>query len=118
MGKRFGRATGVLAIFAIHGGREYSSRSQADIKWIKNEPKNFDSWLSYGKVLHGLGRNEEAKKALEKALSYNPLDANALFTMSNVLALVGDGANLKKVREALELVDPQGVAEGKCNMAC
>ena len=50
--------------------------------------------------------------------SYNPLDANALFTMANVLALVGDGVNLKKVREALELVDPQGVAEGKCNMAC
>ena len=87
-------------------------------KWIKKEPKNFDSWLSYGKVLHGLGRNEEAKRALEKALSYNPLDANALFTMANVLALVGDGANLKKVREALEFVDPQGVAEGKCNMAC
>ena len=87
-------------------------------KWIKKEPKNFDSWLSYGKVLHGLGRNEEAKRALEKALSYNPLDANALFTMANVLALVGDGANLKKVREALEMVDPQGVAEGKCNMAC
>ncbi|MDA9718931.1 trypsin-like peptidase domain-containing protein [Betaproteobacteria bacterium] len=87
-------------------------------KWIKKEPKNFDSWLSYGKVLHGLGRNEEARRALEKALIYNPLDANALFTMANVLALVGDGANLKKVREALEMVDPQGVAEGKCNMAC
>ena len=68
---------------------------------VKNEPKNFDSWLSYGKVLHGLGRNEEAKKALEKALSYNPLDANALFTMANVLALVGDG-EFKKSKRSLE----------------
>ena len=87
-------------------------------KWIENEPKNFDSWLSYGKVLYRLGQHEQAKMAIEKALNFNPLDANVLFTMANILTLVGDGDNLQKVKETLKLVDPQGVAEGKCNMAC
>ena len=27
--------------------------------WIKSEPKNFDAWLSYGRTLYELGRNEE-----------------------------------------------------------
>ena len=91
---------------------------QLTSKWIEKEPRNFDSWLSYGKVLHRLGRDQEARMAVEKALKYNPLDANVLFTMANILTRVGDGTNLKKVKETLKLVDPQGVAEGKCNMAC
>ena len=86
--------------------------------WTEIEPLNFDSWLSHGKVLHALGRNEEARTAVEKALGFNPRDANVLLTMTKILKRTGDSLNLKKVRETLELVDPQGVAEGKCNMAC
>jgi tetratricopeptide (TPR) repeat protein len=86
--------------------------------WINSEPNNFDSWLSYGRTLYNLGQTKEAKKALEKALSYSPFDANILFAMVNVLNKFGDDVALQRYREVLKKVDPQGVAEGNCIMAC
>jgi hypothetical protein len=55
---------------------------------------------------------------LEKALSYSPFDANILFAMVNVLNKFGDDVALQRYREVLKKVDPQGVAEGNCIMAC
>jgi hypothetical protein len=86
--------------------------------WINSEPNNFDSWLSYGRTLYNLGQTKEAKKALEKALSYSPFDANILFAMVSVLNKFGDDVALQRYREVLKKVDPQGVAEGNCIMAC
>jgi hypothetical protein len=87
-------------------------------QWKFDEPLNYDALLAHGRSLIHYERKNEAIKILEKARNIAPDNANILFELERALTDTNNSEKLKNISKALKIIDPDGVAAGKCNMAC
>ena len=87
-------------------------------QWQLNDPLNYDALLSHGMSLVHFKRAGEAVKVLEKARELAPENANILFELEKALSDSKDKKKLENVSKILKKIDPDGVAAGKCKMAC
>lgn len=88
------------------------------LQWQAKEPSNYDALLAHGRSLTHFERKKEAIQILEKARILAPLNANILFALEKALTGTKNVKRLEIISKTLKKVDPDGVAAGKCNMAC
>ena len=87
-------------------------------QWQLDDPLNYDALLSHGMSLVHFNRDNEAIKVLEQARALSPENANILFELGKALSDSQDEKELENVSKILKKIDPDGVAAGKCKMAC
>jgi hypothetical protein len=87
-------------------------------QWQVLEPSNYDALLAYGRSLMHYERRSEAIEILEKAMELAPLNANILFALEQALTGTKRFEKLNNISATLKKIDPDGVAAGKCKMAC
>ena len=87
-------------------------------QWQLDDPSNYDALLSHGMSLVHFKQSDEAIKILEKARNLAPENANILFELEKALSGSTNHKKLEDVSKVLKEIDPDGVAAGKCKMAC
>lgn len=81
-------------------------------RWVMEEPKNFDAWLSQGRAFSRTGQAAKAVEPLQRAIELAPGDANVIRELGSALAAVGD----KQASEALfARLAPE---DRDCELAC
>ena len=73
---------------------------------------------SIGAATNTSKESDEAIKILEKARNLAPENANILFELEKALSGSTNHKKLEDVSKVLKEIDPDGVAAGKCKMAC
>lgn len=68
----------------FYSRRDYNGAAQYVGKVLKMYPFDYDSNLLNGKILVAMGKTGEARRALEKALQYNPQSAEAKATLKKL----------------------------------
>ena len=98
--------------------QNWKSAFEFSSQWRVLEPSNYDALLAYGRSLIHYERKAEAIEILEKASILAPRNANILFALEQALTGSESSEKLLHVSKTLKKIDPDGVASGKCNMAC
>ena len=95
--------------------QEFVSLSESAISleaYLKNNPKDSESWKMLGLAKFNLGEFSSSIESFEKAMAINPDDVEMLLQYASVLIAMQDGNFVDKTKSIIEKVlkiDPQSI---------
>lgn len=88
--------------------------------WSQAESTNPEAWVTLGRSLAALGRVEEARAALQRAVALQSADGEAWFHLARLAAAHGDRAGYDSARAALIELNAERAAQlpDRCASRC
>lgn len=94
-----------MRVVIPYQNQEWSSLKKIASQWTQDEPKSADAWYYLGVAEQGSGNVVEAKKYLNKALSLNDRELDAMLALSRIAYEEGDIQTLNALEAPIRKLD-------------